>query len=140
VLRIAPQRRSAAAPQPLRQAPRAHAARAPLREGALTTLHIEDGADIEHALPVANYKPQPLLDEPAAALWCGAPRSNHTLASLALTGVNFWHHAAAGVALLGALTGHPSLRILTLRENEDDAAPPPAATAGAALGALVAAR
>jgi hypothetical protein len=110
-----------------------------LREGALTTLRIEDGADIADAVPVADYEPQPLLDEPAAALWCSALRSNRTLTTLALTNVDFWHHPAAGVALLGALAGHPSLRSLTLREGEDDAAPPLAGAAGAALGALAAA-
>jgi hypothetical protein len=76
-----------------------------------------------------------LLDAPSAALLGDALRANSTLTCLSLHG-NFWRNRGAGVALLGALTGHVSLRTLTLSTNNVLAAQ---AAAAAALGALVAA-
>jgi hypothetical protein len=88
---------------------------------ALTKLHIWNTA-------------QQLLDAPAAALLADALRANSTLTTLILEGISFWHDAAAATTLLGALTGHPSLRKLEVRL---DAVGARAAVAGAALGALV---
>jgi hypothetical protein len=79
----------------------------------------------------------PLLDAPAAALLAGALRANTTLTSLNLQAVRFWNDAAAAITLLGALTAHPSLRVLILSFNEVHE--PDTAAAGAALGALLAA-
>jgi hypothetical protein len=79
-----------------------------------------------------------LLDAPAAALLGDALRANSTLTGLRLFGVDLWADAAAAVALLGALTGHVSLRCLELahdRENAEHAV----ALIGPALGVLVAA-
>jgi hypothetical protein len=97
--------------------------------GALTTLHIHSHAQ--------------LLDEPAAVLVGNALRANTTLTSLTLVHTRLWQEPAAGVALLNALTAHPSLCKLelefnTVREAQQDVG---AAQqhAGAAFGALVAA-
>jgi hypothetical protein len=79
-----------------------------------------------------------LLDEPAAQLLGGALRANSTLTSLMLNSVELWHDPAAAVVLLGALTAHPSLRVLDLTYNHPDGAAGEAA-AFAALAALVAA-
>jgi hypothetical protein len=90
---------------------------------ALTKLHI-----------YGSY--EELLDEPAAVLLCTALRANTTLTSLVLDAVSLWRDSAAAVALLNALTAHPSLCQLDVGRN------PVGATqhrAGAALGALVAA-
>jgi hypothetical protein len=94
-----------------------------LQESALTELRIwNDGAQ--------------LLDAPAAALLADALRTNSTLTSLVLENVDFWRDMAAATALLGALTGHSSLRKLDVYGNAVGAHGP---VAGAALGALVAA-
>jgi hypothetical protein len=79
-----------------------------------------------------------LLDAPAAALLGGALRATATLTSLTLHHTQLWSdHAAAG-ALLGALTGHTSLRQLKVIGegflSEEDQL-----HAGTLLGALVAA-
>jgi hypothetical protein len=83
-----------------------------------------------------------LLDGASAALLGAALRENKTLTSLELRGTGLWSDRGAASALLGALTGHGSLR--TLRITRD--APLAAVTqecnhwhAGALLGALVAA-
>jgi hypothetical protein len=96
-----------------------------LGSGALTELTIHD-----------MYW-EPLLDGPTAALLGDALRANSTLTSLSLheMDLDLWHDAAA--VLLGALTGHSSLRTLAFSNSE--AAEAHAAAAGAALGALVAA-
>jgi hypothetical protein len=72
-----------------------------------------------------------------------ALRANTTLTSLTLVHTRLWQEPAAGVALLNALTAHPSLCKLelefnTVREAQQDVG---AAQqhAGAAFGALVAA-
>jgi hypothetical protein len=81
-----------------------------------------------------------LTDLPAAELLAGALRRNTTLTALTLRAARLWTNREASAALLGALTGHGSLRQLTI------AAPVfalPLADeqqwAGALLGALVAA-
>jgi hypothetical protein len=77
-----------------------------------------------------------MLDAPASALLCDALRENSTLTSLTLSAVRLWDCAAAAVALLAALTSHPSLCALHLHNNDVGEHQ---AAAGAALGALVAA-
>jgi hypothetical protein len=76
-----------------------------------------------------------LLDTPSVALLGDALRANSTLTSFALHW-SLWHDTEAGAALLGALTGHVSLRKLNLSSHNVTAA---AAVAGGALSALVAA-
>jgi hypothetical protein len=78
-----------------------------------------------------------LLDVPAAAVLAAALRANATLTSLALNNACVFDDPAAGAELLGALTGHASLQVLSVLDNHVQAAGQ--AAAGAALGALVAA-
>jgi hypothetical protein len=94
-----------------------------LGDGALTTLHFFN-------------RGEQLLDEPAAVLLGNALRASTTLTSLVLDYARLWEEPAAGVALLNALTAHPSLCNLNLDENNVGAAQQ---QAGAALGTLVAA-
>jgi hypothetical protein len=78
-----------------------------------------------------------LQDLPAALALGNALRTSSTLTSLAINAVLLWRVPAAVTALLGALTGHPSLRSLDISYNqfdEDDLE-----EAGALIGALVAA-
>jgi Ran GTPase-activating protein (RanGAP) involved in mRNA processing and transport len=77
------------------------------------------------------------LDAPAAAVLAAALRANSTLTSLTLNFAGVLGDAAAAAELLGALTGHASLRVLSLRGNYVIAAHQ--AAAGASLGALLAA-
>jgi hypothetical protein len=77
-----------------------------------------------------------LLDEPAAVLLGNALRADTTLTSLLLSAVRLWQEPAAAVALLNALTAHPSLCELDVNDNRVGTAQH---RAGAALGALVAA-
>jgi hypothetical protein len=79
-----------------------------------------------------------LLDVPAARVLAAALRANSTLTSLSLFNTGVFNDPAAAVELLGALTGHASLRVLDLKHNRRPVAAHPEA-AGAALGALVAA-
>jgi hypothetical protein len=78
-----------------------------------------------------------ILDAPAAAVLAAALRANTTLTSLTLGCLGVWRDPAAGAELLGALTGHASLRLLALWANSVDQADQ--AAAGASFGALVAA-
>jgi hypothetical protein len=78
-----------------------------------------------------------LVDAPAARVLASALRANSTLTSLTLDRAGVWRDAAAGAELLGALTGHASVRVLNLHRNDVNVARQ--AVAGAALGALVAA-
>jgi hypothetical protein len=78
-----------------------------------------------------------LLDGPSAALLGDAVHANSTLTSLSLDAAGLWRNPDAAAALLLALTGHPSVRALSLAVNE--IAEAHAAAAGAALGALIAA-
>jgi hypothetical protein len=89
-----------------------------------------------------------LLDAPSAVLLGDALRVNASITRLHLCDVSLWWaagaaaggvdsgDAGAGVLLLAALTGHASLRVLMLDDND---ARRSEAAAGAALGALVAA-
>ena len=91
-----------------------------IQGGALTALRI--------------YDQRRLLDEPAAALLGEALRGNCSVRHLCLSCTE-WGDAGAAVALLRAVTGHPSLQELHfygLGQAEH-------AAAGVALGALIAA-
>jgi hypothetical protein len=55
-----------------------------------------------------------LLDEATAVLLGNALRANTSLTAVAFAEAEFWQDAAAGAALVGSLTGHPSLRELKL--------------------------
>jgi hypothetical protein len=95
--------------------------------GALKTLVLEGESEL-------------VLDEPAALLLGNALRANTTLTSVTFNCIGLFDEPAAAAALLGALTGHPSLRILDVCFNSvDGRAAPVVATAGAALAALLAA-
>jgi hypothetical protein len=80
---------------------------------------------------------QQLFDVPAALALGNALRANSTLIAVYLEDVALWREPAAATALLGALTGHPSLRSLNISDNQ--VAPANQQEAGAALGALIAA-
>jgi hypothetical protein len=108
-----------------------------LREGCLTTLHVA----------LKGVHRQRWLDAPAATLLAGALRDNTSLTELSLTAFAAFVPAAA-TALLGALTGHPSLRVLrlsgtgggyALRGGDGTMEAAAAHSDGSALGALVAA-
>jgi hypothetical protein len=77
-----------------------------------------------------------LLDAPTALVLGNALRASSTLTAVSLQYVGLWRDPAAATALLGALTGHPSLRSLNISYNQVD--PADREEAGAALGALVA--
>jgi hypothetical protein len=77
-----------------------------------------------------------LPDAPAAVALGNALRANR-LTTLVLANLGIWRDPAVGTALLGALTGHPSLMMLVVSCMRVPAAHQ--AAAGAALGALVAA-
>jgi hypothetical protein len=79
-----------------------------------------------------------MMDAPSAAVLAAALRGNATLTSLTLNKTNVFYDADAGVELLGALTGHPSLQTLNLQGNYTLAARKQAAL-GASFGALIAA-
>jgi hypothetical protein len=65
----------------------------------------------------AGRADDPLVDAHAAAALANALRANATLTSLQLGAADMWRDAAAANTLLGALTAHPSLRTLSLRDN-----------------------
>ena len=94
-----------------------------IRGGALTNLHIDNDGGLQ------------LLDEPDAVQLADAIAASCTLTRFVLEDVHFWADAAAAAAVVHALTGHPSVRVIALDCNEV----PDAAAAGAALGVLVAA-
>jgi hypothetical protein len=100
--------------------------------------HAEENEEEEDALAA-------LLQDGGAARLALALRDNATLTALSFTSMGLWMAdnaaeekgaASAGVALLGALTGHVSVRTLNLSRNSAPAAA--AAAVGTALGALVA--
>jgi hypothetical protein len=80
------------------------------------------------------------LDEPAALLLGNALRANTTLTSATFKFVRLFDEPASAIAVLGALTGHRSVRKLDFCYNRGlDLTAPVVAAAGAALAALVAA-
>ncbi len=92
--------------------------------GALTQLDIINGRAV-------------LLNAPAALALGNVLRASSSLTALSLRYVDLWREPAAATALLGALTGHPSLRSLNISGNAVE--PAGREEAGAALEALVAA-
>jgi hypothetical protein len=81
-----------------------------------------------------------LLDAPGAALLGAALRANTTLTSLTLHCSRLWSNGAAVDVLLGALTGHASLRTLAIADEVwGMPSPEDELHAGALLGALIAA-
>jgi hypothetical protein len=80
-----------------------------------------------------------LLDIPTALALGNALRASSTLTTLLLRFVKLWRDIAAATALLGALTGHVSLRSLDISYNRFRVDAADQEEAGAALGALVAA-
>jgi hypothetical protein len=78
-----------------------------------------------------------LPDVLAAVALGNALRANTSLTELAMHNLGMWRDPAVGTALLGALTGHRSLRVLDVSCMHVPAAHEVAA--GAALGALIAA-
>jgi hypothetical protein len=76
-----------------------------------------------------------LLDQTTAALLGTALRANTSLTAFSCDHIVLWRDAAAGAALVGSLTGHPSLRALDLSWNDVPAAA--VAAAGAVLAALL---
>jgi hypothetical protein len=89
------------------------------------------------ALTTLECRYSVLLDAPAAAVLAAALRANSTLTSLTLNHVRVFDDSVAAAELLSALSGHASLRLLSLRGNYAIAAHQ--AAAGASLGALLAA-
>jgi hypothetical protein len=88
-------------------------------------------------LRICNAGRRTLLDLPAAALVCGALRANRTLNQIWLQTVGLWNDPAVGLALLAALTAHPSIVLVVLQDER--VRPEDAAAAGAAFAALLAA-
>jgi hypothetical protein len=124
-----------------------------LSSGTLTALSIEhtpSSTAVQVELRQLFHHPA-LLDAPAATLLGDALRANATLTSLTLRGTRLWADHAAAAALLGALTGHASVRTLTISERatspwvaQHNAAQPPVSDddrrrMGALPGALLAA-
>jgi hypothetical protein len=91
--------------------------------GALAELEISD--------------PEPRLYAITALALGDALRASSTITAVLMRWARLWRDPAAATVLLGALTGHPSLRSLTIAHNAVD--PADREEAGAALGALVAA-
>jgi hypothetical protein len=84
----------------------------------------------------------PLLDAAAAPAVAEALRANRALTRLCLQCVKLWRDMDAAAAILGALTAHPTLRILDFRFNDiwDNVGDADAGKrAGTLLGALIAA-
>jgi hypothetical protein len=80
---------------------------------------------------------QQLLDVPGALALGNALRASSTLTAVSLNWVDLWLDPAIGMALLGALTGHLSLRSLNISSNQVGQAGRD--QAGAVIAALVAA-
>ena len=79
-----------------------------------------------------------MLDAAGAALLANALRANCTLHELSLGKTGFWVNMVAAALVLGALTGHASLRVLQIGFDMVDTEAE-RGIAGALLGALVAA-
>jgi hypothetical protein len=95
------------------------------------------GGGATSALRHVALKGDTLLTAPAARELAAALRANSTLTSLSIDSASVFHDPAAAAELLDALTGHVSLRVLSLHDNAMAAAHQ--AAAGALLGALLAA-
>jgi hypothetical protein len=78
-----------------------------------------------------------LLDTPGAALLGAALRGNSTLTSLTLVDTGLLCDAEVATTLLGALTGHASLRALDISRNTTANAPHTASAARAAAAAAL---
>jgi hypothetical protein len=89
------------------------------------------------SLELFSSRQGPLLDEDSALELADALRTNNTLTRLELHSVELWSNPAAASAVIFALTGHSSVRMLSF--GLEDAPTDHAAFAGLALGALVAA-
>jgi hypothetical protein len=89
------------------------------------------------ALTTLQLTRMPTMDAPTMRALAAALRANATLTSLELWRADAWRDAEAEAELLGALTGHASLRVLCLRANGADAGHE--AAVGATLASLVAA-
>jgi hypothetical protein len=76
-----------------------------------------------------------LLDAPAAAVLAAALRANSTLTELRLDQARVFDDPAATAELLGALTGHASLRVLNVCSN--GVGDPHHAAVGAAFNSLL---
>ncbi len=100
-----------------------------LRGGAVTRLLLDGDEDEEDLL----------ADEAGVALFCDALRTNTSLCAVQLSHFHAWVNPAVGTALLGALTGHPSVRELDFGGNGIGVEAEQTAAAAAALVALVAA-
>ncbi len=99
-------------------------------------------ADSALATLVVHGEQRRLMDEePTAVLLGNALRLNTTLTSVTFKDDRLFIDVAAAAALVGALTAHPTVQKLDLsyNYNAEDLTPAAMATAGAALGALVAA-
>ena len=99
-----------------------------IRGGVLETLLIDNDPDLDFAT-------DPLLDEAAAMQLADALAESRALTRLKLETTRFWDDAHVAATVMRALTGHPSLQEVDLSWND----PPDELTAGAALGALLAA-
>ena len=76
-----------------------------------------------------------ILEVDSANALSDALRTNTQLETLEVHNADFWHDIDFATALLATLQAHPSLRLLSLKENT--VRPEHAAAAGAALGALI---
>ncbi len=103
-------------------------------ESAPALVRLIDGGALAE-LDIFGDDAEPLLDGPAALALGNALCASSTLTAVSLRGLSLWHVPAAATALLGALTGHASLRLLDVSHNRTDEEDQEAA--GAALGALV---
>jgi hypothetical protein len=95
-----------------------------LRAGALTHFGAEFASDLEP-------------DEPATALLGAALRASTLLTSLTLLYGLLWYNPTATVALLDAVTAHPSLRTLNFTVNSFNGTADFQVAAGAALSRLL---
>jgi hypothetical protein len=104
----------------------------------VATSDLPQDGDASNALRLLliNNNNGPLLDGAAATVLADALRTNRTLQKLMLANSALWRNPAAAVTLLGAVAVHCSLQKVSLKSNLVGDAQD---TAGAALGALVAA-
>ena len=86
------------------------------------------------SLSISNNGVQ-LLGEPSAVQLADGIAASRTLTRFFMKDADFWGDGVAAALLLPALTGHPTLREISLAVNS----PPDPVAAGASLGALVAA-